>query len=200
MVNVPTFYWDYPKTERFLRYFEQKHNLTNIPCSWETERKRDSCGYQYQAQKQTPSEYKSIKTQLQDLLDITLPRVKTESEIVRQLEQKNIEVRLKGSVGWSFSLNGVAFKASQLGTKYSRRKFMVASSQKEQETRSADANSSTAKGGNEYVTQPWLAKIIGLSDIYKYEREFQKSLEIDLTKDGYYQRRDYSASGEENNK
>lgn len=54
--------------------------------------------------------------------------------------------------------------------------------------------------------KPWIAKIVGLSEKYDYQREFQDPVEIDdsssragykflITEEGYYQRKEYSGSG-----
>ena len=150
MVDAPTFYWDYPRTEKFLRSFEEKHNLTVIPSSWEVEQKRDT-GYHSQNQQNATE---SIKTRLQNLLDRACSRVSTESELIQNLQQHRVSVRLRASTGWSFALNGIAFKASQLGKKYSRKRLMVAqhldNNLKKQNTSSkeeSEDNNTTLFGG-----------------------------------------------------
>ena len=109
------------KSQYVIRDIEERYGLEINQSSWEKDRKGLS---RRQLEKWTKTDIKPVQLELQEVLDETLKRVATVDELVKALEESGVDVQLhqqkSGQVyGVSYEKNGIAFRGSDLGKKYS---------------------------------------------------------------------------------
>ena len=109
------------KSQYVIRDIEERYGLEINQSSWEKDRKGLS---RRQLEKWKETDIKPVQLELQEVLDETLKRVATVDELVKALEESGVDVRLhqrkSGQVyGVSYEKNGIAFRGSDLGKKYS---------------------------------------------------------------------------------
>jgi hypothetical protein len=112
--------WDYHRSEAAIRQLEQEYGLRSLHSS----QTKDSCSPKTGEQRllaRTGEE--SIRVQLQRSLDQVTQTPLTMPQLVKQLQQKGISVRISycstgEAKGISYELNGVAFSGTHLGKAY----------------------------------------------------------------------------------
>jgi hypothetical protein len=109
--------WDYYKSQETIRQLERNYNLETVTPSWETDRRAPTTGeHRYLQSKGN----KSVRVQLQDLIDEVTQDNPSMPEFVERLQQQSVEVqvgltRTGFSKGISYNLDGVALSGTKLG-------------------------------------------------------------------------------------
>ena len=112
--------WDYYKSQETIRQLERNYNLETIAPSWEIDKRAPTTGeHRYLQSKGN----KSVRVQLQDLINEITQDKPTMPEFVERLQQQAVEVqvgltRIGLSKGISYNLDGVALSGTQLGKAY----------------------------------------------------------------------------------
>ena len=112
--------WDYYKSQETIRQLERNYNLETVTPSWETDKRAQTTGeHRYLQSKGN----KSVRVQLQDLIDEVTQDNPSMPEFVERLQQQGVEVqvglaRTGLSKGISYNLDGVALSGTQLGKAY----------------------------------------------------------------------------------
>ncbi|MBE9119490.1 relaxase/mobilization nuclease domain-containing protein [Tychonema sp. LEGE 07199] len=112
--------WDYYKSQETIRQLERNYNLETVTPSWETDKRAQTTGeHRYLQSKGN----KSVRVQLQDLIDEVTHDNPSMPEFVERLQQQAVEVqvgltRTGFSKGISYNLDGVALSGTQLGKAY----------------------------------------------------------------------------------
>jgi len=112
--------WDYYKSQETIRQLERNYNLETVTPSWETDKRAQTTGEHRQLKSQGD---KSVRVQLQDLIDEVTQDNPSMPEFVERLQQQavDVQVTLTGigfSKGISYNLDGVALSGNQLGKAY----------------------------------------------------------------------------------
>jgi hypothetical protein len=112
--------WDYYKSQEVIRQLERDYNLEAVTPSWETDKRAQTTGEHRQLKSKGN---KSVRVQLQDLIDEVTQDKPSMPEFVERLQQQGVEVQvtLTGigfSKGISYNLDGVALSGTQLGKAY----------------------------------------------------------------------------------
>jgi hypothetical protein len=112
--------WDYYKSQETIRQLERDYNLEAVTPSWETDRRAQTTGEHRQLKSKGN---KSVRVQLQDLIDEVTQDNPSMPEFVERLQQQAVEVqvgltRTGLSKGISYNLDGVALSGTQLGRAY----------------------------------------------------------------------------------
>jgi hypothetical protein len=112
--------WDYYKSQETIRQIEPNYNLETVAPSWEIDKRAQTTGEHRQLKSQGN---KSVRVQLQDLIDEVTQDNPSRPEFVERLQQQAVEVQvtLTGigfSKGISYNLDGVALSGTQLGKAY----------------------------------------------------------------------------------
>jgi hypothetical protein len=112
--------WDYYRSQETIRQLEQNYNLETVTPSWETDKRAPTTG-EYRQLKSKGD--KSVRVQLQDLIDEVTQDNPSMPEFVERLQQQGVEVQVgltrNGfSKGISYNLDGVALSGTQLGKAY----------------------------------------------------------------------------------
>ncbi|MFB2895540.1 relaxase/mobilization nuclease domain-containing protein [Aerosakkonemataceae cyanobacterium BLCC-F50] len=112
--------WDYYKSQEVIRALETKYNLEVLAPSWESEKRAQTTG-EYRKNRDTGQ--KSVRVQLQALIEQCTHDNPTMPELIERLQQEDVEVRIRmtrtGCIkGISYQLNGIAFNGTQLGKTY----------------------------------------------------------------------------------
>jgi len=114
--------WDYYKSQEIIRQLERNYNLETVTPSWETDKRAQTTGeHRYLQSKGN----KSVRVQLQDLIDEVTQDNPSMPEFVERLQQQGVEVQvgltrtgIGFSKGISYNLDGVALSGTQLGKAY----------------------------------------------------------------------------------
>lgn len=112
--------WDYYRSQEVIRQLERDYNLEAVTPSWEIDKRAPTTGeHRYLQSKGN----KSVRVQLQDLIDEVTQDNPSMPEFVERLQQQAVEVQvtLTGiglSKGISYNLDGVALSGTQLGKAY----------------------------------------------------------------------------------
>ncbi|MEG3960405.1 relaxase/mobilization nuclease domain-containing protein [Microcoleus sp. herbarium2] len=114
--------WDYYKSQETIRQLERNYNLETVTPSWETDKRAQTTGeHRYLQSKGN----KSVRVQLQDLIDEVTQDNPSMPEFVERLQQQGVEVQVRltrtgigFSKGISYNLDGVALSGTQLGKAY----------------------------------------------------------------------------------
>jgi len=112
--------WDYYKSQETIRQLERNYSLETVTPSWETDKRAQTTGeHRYLQSKGN----KSVRVQLQDLIDEVTQDNPSMPEFVERLQQQGVEVqvgltRTGFSKGISYNLDGVALSGTQLGKAY----------------------------------------------------------------------------------
>ncbi|MEG5056010.1 MULTISPECIES: relaxase/mobilization nuclease domain-containing protein [unclassified Microcoleus] len=114
--------WDYYRSQEVIRQLERDYNLEAVTPSWETYKRSPTTGeHRYLQSKGN----KSVRVQLQDLIDEVTQDNPSMSEFVERLQQQGVEVQvgltrtgIGFSKGISYNLDGVALSGTQLGRAY----------------------------------------------------------------------------------
>lgn len=112
--------WDYYRSQEVIRQLERDYNLEAVTPSWELDKRAPTTvEHRYLQSKGN----KSVRVQLQDLIDEVTQDQPTMPEFVERLQQQSVEVQVKTtqselSQGISYKLYGVAFSGTQLGKAY----------------------------------------------------------------------------------
>ncbi|MEG3879836.1 relaxase/mobilization nuclease domain-containing protein [Microcoleus sp. herbarium7] len=112
--------WDYYKSQETIRQLERNYNLETVAPSWETDKRAQTTGeYRHLQSKGN----RSVRVQLQDLIDEVTQDNPSMPEFVERLQQQGVEVqvtltRTGFSKGISYNLDGVALSGTQLGKAY----------------------------------------------------------------------------------
>jgi hypothetical protein len=112
--------WDYYKSQETIRQLERNYNLETVTPSWETDKRAQTTGEHRQLKSKGN---KSVRVQLQDLIDEVTQDNPSMPEFVERLQQQGVEVqvgltRTGFSKGISYNLDGVALSGTQLGKAY----------------------------------------------------------------------------------
>lgn len=112
--------WDYPRSEAAIRQLEQAYGLRSLHSSQEKDSRSPTTGEQ-QLLARTGEE--SVRVQLQRSLDQATQFSLTMPQLIDQLQQKGISVRVSDHQtdqikGISYELKGVAFSGTHLGKAY----------------------------------------------------------------------------------
>jgi len=112
--------WDYYKSQETIRQLERNYNLETVTPSWETDKRAPTTGEHRQLKSKGN---KSVRVQLQDLIDEVSQDNPSMLEFVERLQQQAVEVqvgltRTGFSTGISYNLDGVALSGTQLGKAY----------------------------------------------------------------------------------
>ncbi|WP_341737908.1 relaxase/mobilization nuclease domain-containing protein [Microcoleus sp. CAWBG640] len=114
--------WDYYKSQETIRQLERSYNLETVIPSWETDKRAQTTGEHRQLKSKGN---KSVRVQLQDLIDEVTQDNPSMPEFVERLQQQGVEVqvgltrtRTGFSKGISYNLDGVALSGTQLGKAY----------------------------------------------------------------------------------
>ncbi|MEG4809769.1 relaxase/mobilization nuclease domain-containing protein [Microcoleus sp. F8-D3] len=112
--------WDYYKSQEIIRQLERNYNLETVTPSWETDKRAQTTGEHRQLKSKGN---KSVRVQLQDLIDEVTQDNPSMPEFVERLQQQGVEVqvglsRTGFSKGISYNLDGVALSGTQLGKAY----------------------------------------------------------------------------------
>ena len=112
--------WDYYKSQETIRQLERNYNLETVTPSWETDKRAQTTGEHRQLQSKGN---KSVRVQLQDLIDEVTQDNPSMPEFVERLQEQGVEVqvgltRTGLSKGISYNLDGVALSGTQLGKAY----------------------------------------------------------------------------------
>jgi len=112
--------WDYYKSQETIRQLERNYNLETVTPSWETDKRAQTTGeHRYLQSKGN----KSVRVQLQDLIDEVTQDNPSMPKFVERLQQQGVEVQVTQtgigfSKGISYNLDGVALSGTQLGKAY----------------------------------------------------------------------------------
>ncbi|MEG4396654.1 relaxase/mobilization nuclease domain-containing protein [Microcoleus sp. BROC3] len=112
--------WDYYKSQETIRQLERNYKLETVTPSWETDKRAQTTGEHRQLKSKGN---KSVRVQLQDLIDELTQDNPSMPEFVERLQQQGVEVQvgltLTGfSKGISYNLDEVALSGTQLGKAY----------------------------------------------------------------------------------
>ncbi|MEG4230890.1 relaxase/mobilization nuclease domain-containing protein [Microcoleus sp. Pol11C3] len=114
--------WDYYKSQEVIRQLERNYNLDTVTPSWETDKRAQTTGEHRQLKSKGN---KSVRVQLQDLIDEVTQDNPSMPEFVERLQQQGPEVQvgltrtgIGFSQGISYNLDGVALSGTQLGKAY----------------------------------------------------------------------------------
>ena len=114
--------WDYYKSQETIRQLERNYNLETVTPSWETDKRAQTTGEHRQLKSKGN---KSVRVQLQDLIDEVTQDNPNMPEFVERLQQQGVEVQvgltrtgIGFSQGISYNLDGVALSGTQLGKAY----------------------------------------------------------------------------------
>ncbi|MEG4208157.1 relaxase/mobilization nuclease domain-containing protein [Microcoleus sp. Pol7_A1] len=112
--------WDYYKSQETIRQLERNYNLETVTPSWETDKRAQTTGEHRQLKSKGN---KSVRVQLQDLIDEVTKDNPSMPEFVERLQQQGVEVQVTQtgigfSKGISYKLDGVALSGTQLGKAY----------------------------------------------------------------------------------
>src|ERR671933_85776 len=114
--------WDYYKSQETIRQLERNYNLETVTPSWETDKRAQTTGEHRQLKSQRN---KSVRVQLQDLIDEVTQDNPSMPEFVERLQQQGVEVQVRltrtgigFSKGISYNLDGVALSGTQLRKAY----------------------------------------------------------------------------------
>jgi hypothetical protein len=114
--------WDYYKSQETIRQLERNYNLETVTPSWETDKRAQTTGEHRQLKSKGN---KSVRVQLQDLIDEVTQDNPSMPEFVERLQQQGVEVQvgltrtgIGFSKGISYKLDGVALSGTQLGKAY----------------------------------------------------------------------------------
>jgi hypothetical protein len=112
--------WDYYKSQGIIRQLERNYSLETVTPSWETDKRAQTTGEHRQLKNKGN---KSVRVQLQDLIDEVAQDNPSMPEFVERLQQQGVEVqvgltRTGFSKGISYNLDGVALSGTQLGKAY----------------------------------------------------------------------------------
>ncbi|MEG3925670.1 MULTISPECIES: relaxase/mobilization nuclease domain-containing protein [unclassified Microcoleus] len=112
--------WDYYKSQETIRQLERNYNLETVTPSWETDKRAQTTGEHRQLKNKGN---KSVRVQLQDLIDEVTQDNPSMPEFVERLQQQAVEVQVKTtqselSQGISYKIDGVALSGTQLGKAY----------------------------------------------------------------------------------
>jgi hypothetical protein len=114
--------WDYYKSQETIRQLERNYSLETVTPSWETDKRAQTTGEHRQLKSKGN---KSVRVQLQDLIDEVAQDNPTMPEFVERLQQQGVEVQvgltrtgIGFSKGISYNLDGVALSGTQLGKAY----------------------------------------------------------------------------------
>jgi len=114
--------WDYYKSQETIRQLERNYNLESVIPSWETDKRAQTTGEHRQLKSKGN---KSVRVQLQDLIDEVTQDNPSMPEFVERLQQQGVEVQvgltqtgIGLSKGISYNLDGVALSGTQLGKAY----------------------------------------------------------------------------------
>jgi hypothetical protein len=114
--------WDYYKSQETIRQLERNYNLETVTPSWETDKRAQTTGEHRQLKSKGN---KSVRVQLQDLIDEVTQDNPSMPEFVERLQQEGVEVQvgltrtgIGFSKGISYKLDGVALSGTQLGKAY----------------------------------------------------------------------------------
>ncbi|MEG4584600.1 relaxase/mobilization nuclease domain-containing protein [Microcoleus sp. MOSTC5] len=112
--------WDYYKSQETIRQLERNYSLETVTPSWETDKRAQTTGEHRQLKSKGN---KSVRVQLQDLIDEVTQDNPSMPEFVERLQQQAVEVqvgltRTGFSKGISYNLDGVALRGTQLGKAY----------------------------------------------------------------------------------
>ena len=114
--------WDYYKSQETIRQLERNYNLETVTPSWETDKRAQTTGEHRQLKSKGN---KSVRVQLQDLIDEVTQDNPSMPEFVERLQQQGVEVQvgltrtgIGFSKGISYNLDGVALSGTQLGKAY----------------------------------------------------------------------------------
>lgn len=112
--------WDYYRSQETIRQLERNYNLETVTPSWETDKRAPTTGEYRQLQSKGN---KSVRVQLQDIIDEVTQDNPSMPEFVERLQQQGVEVQVRLtrtglSKGISYNLNEVSFSGTQLGKAY----------------------------------------------------------------------------------
>jgi hypothetical protein len=112
--------WDYYKSQETIRQLERNYNLETVTPSWETDKRAQTTGEHRQLKSKGN---KSVRVQLQDLIDEVTQDNPSMPKFVERLQQQGVEVQVGltqtgFSKGISYNLDGVALSGTQLGKAY----------------------------------------------------------------------------------
>ena len=112
--------WDYYKSQETIRQLERNYSLETVTPSWETDKRAQTTGEHRQLKSKGN---KSVRVQLQDLIDEVTQDNPSMPEFVERLQQQGVEVQVRltrtgFSKGISYNLDGVALSGTQLGKAY----------------------------------------------------------------------------------
>ena len=112
--------WDYYKSQETIRQLERNYSLETVTPSWETDKRAQTTGEHRQLKSKGN---KSVRVQLQDLIDEVTQDNPSMPEFVERLQQQAVEVQVTQtgigfSKGISYNLDGVALSGTQLGKAY----------------------------------------------------------------------------------
>jgi hypothetical protein len=114
--------WDYYKSQETIRQLERNYSLETVTPSWETDKRAQTTGEHRQLKSKGN---KSVRVQLQDLIDEVTQDNPSMPEFVERLQQQGVEVQvgltrtgIGFSKGISYNLDGVALSGTQLGKAY----------------------------------------------------------------------------------
>ncbi|NJL40572.1 MAG: relaxase/mobilization nuclease domain-containing protein [Leptolyngbyaceae cyanobacterium RM1_406_9] len=112
--------WDYHRSEVAIRQLEQEYGLQSLHSSQEKDSRSPTTGEQ-RLLARTGEE--SVRVQLQRSLDQATQSSLTMPQLIEQLQQKGISIRVSNHQtdqikGISYELNGVAFSGTHLGKAY----------------------------------------------------------------------------------
>ncbi|MEG4023800.1 relaxase/mobilization nuclease domain-containing protein [Microcoleus sp. S13C4] len=114
--------WDYYKSQETIRQLERNYSLETVTPSWETDKRAQTTGEHRQLKSKGN---KSVRVQLQDLIDEVTQDNPSMPEFVERLQQQAVEVQvgltqtgIGFSQGISYNLDGVALSGTQLGKAY----------------------------------------------------------------------------------
>ncbi|MEG4114136.1 MULTISPECIES: relaxase/mobilization nuclease domain-containing protein [unclassified Microcoleus] len=112
--------WDYYKSQEIIRQLERNYSLETVTPSWETDKRAQTTGEHRQLKSKGN---KSVRVQLQDLIDEVTQDNPSMPEFVERLQQQGVEVQVTRtgiglSKGISYNLDGVALSGTQLGKAY----------------------------------------------------------------------------------
>jgi len=112
--------WDYYRSQETIRQLERNYNLETVTPSWETDKRAPTTGEHRYLQSKGD---KSVRVQLQDIIDEVTQDNPSMPEFVERLQQQGAEVQVgltrNGfSKGISYNLDGVALSGNQLGKAY----------------------------------------------------------------------------------
>ena len=114
--------WDYYKSQETIRQLEWNYNLETVTPSWETDKRAQTTGEHRQLKSKGN---KSVRVQLQDLIDEVSQDNPSMPEFVKRLQQQGVEVQvgltqtgIGFSKGISYNLDGVALSGTHLGKAY----------------------------------------------------------------------------------